>query len=110
MRHDTTILGIAGAISSRDRRRCRRNKRLRAGARELTPNHQQDIDVIDEAFASFTRVDSPDAHGGGEAGESGSRFPVNLTDCLSAQLNALDRQRSELVQLLRRIDREPQSV
>jgi hypothetical protein len=31
-------------------------------------------------------------------------MPVRLTECLSAQLHALDRQRSELVQLLRRID------
>jgi hypothetical protein len=97
-------LRTGSAIFTRDRRRRRRRQRLGAGARALTPNHQQDVDIIDEAFASFTRVDSPDAHDGGQASESDGRFPAELTDCLSAQLHALERQRSELVQLLRRID------
>ena len=103
-------LGTASAISKPGRRRRRRSERLCASARALTPNHQQDVDIIDEAFARFTRVDSPVAHDGDGSGESDSRFPAHLTDCLSAQLNALDRQRNELVQLLRRIDRESQTV
>lgn len=99
-------LGTASAISRRVRQRRRRSERLRASERAPVPNHQQDVDIIDEAFAIFTRVDSPVAHDGDETGENDGKFPADLTGCLFAQLNALERQRNELVQLLRRIDRE----
>jgi hypothetical protein len=49
--------------------------------------------VIDEAIASFERVDAPD-----------KPLPHALVANLSAQLHALDRQRSQLAQLLRNVD------
>ena len=110
MRHDAMKLGIAGALAKRGSRRFSRSQRLRAAARSLAADHHQDVDVIDEAFAGFTRVDAPIANDDDQYGENDGKFPTRLTECLSAQLNALDRQRSELVHLLRRIDQESQAV
>jgi hypothetical protein len=109
MRHNATQLGIASAIAKRGSRRRSRGERLRAAAQTLTENSHGDVDVIDEAFAGFTRVDSPAAQYGVQSGEIDGKFPASITECLSAQLNALDRQRSELVQLLRTIGQESQS-
>jgi hypothetical protein len=50
-------------------------------------------EVVDEAIASFERVDAP-----------AKPQPHPLVAKLSAQLNALDRQRNHLAQLLRNID------
>jgi hypothetical protein len=110
MRHNATEIGLAGSIVKRQGRRRGRGERLRAGAQTLAPKHPQDVDAVDEAFASFTRIDSPAAHPSEQAGADDGKFPAGLTDCLSAQLTALDRQRNELVQLLRRIDQASQSI
>jgi stress-induced morphogen len=104
MRHDAVDLEIAGAIDKRRGHHRSRGERLRAAARTLAGKCHRNVEVIDEAFAGFARVDPPAAHDGNQAGENDRMMPVRLTECLSAQLHALDRQRSELVQLLRRID------
>lgn len=114
MRHDAKELGIAAALANRASRRHGRSARLRAASRAVAEYRRQDVDVhdvdvIDEAFAGFTRVDGPVPRDNVQATANSLTFPVRLTDCLSAQLKALDRQRSELVQLLRRIDQESQA-
>jgi hypothetical protein len=106
MRHDAMELGIAAALAKRGNRRLSRGQRLRAAARSLAAD--LDVAAIDEAFAGFTRIDAPVANDDDQHGENDGKFPSRLTECLSAQLDALDQQRSELVQLLRRIDQESQ--
>jgi hypothetical protein len=109
MRQDAKELDILGAIAKRRGHHRSRSGRLRAAARTLAGNCHRNVEVIDEAFAGFTRVDSPVAQDGNQAGENYRKMPERLTDDLSARLNALDRQHSELVQLLRRIDQQSQA-
>jgi hypothetical protein len=68
--------------------------------RELPP-----ANIIDEAIASFARTDAPDKRTA-VAASSHDIGPMNpsLVVGLSAQLEALDRQRDQLAQLLRNID------
>jgi hypothetical protein len=101
----------------------RRQRRSRGGA---TPREKfshaslgsapvQPLEVVDEAFAGFTRVDSGmarlDVHSQLEAiGAVSMREPVidrDIIATLSAQLKALDKQREQLSRLLQTVDGLP---
>jgi hypothetical protein len=72
-------LGIATALAKRGGRRLRRNERLRAAAaKSLAADCHRDVDVIDEAFAGFTRVDAPVANDDRRHGENVGKFPAGL--------------------------------
>jgi hypothetical protein len=110
MRHDAIEFATASAIAKRRGQRRSRSERLRDVSRMLPVGRSADVEVIDEAFAGFTRVDAPVARDDADGVENSPDVPAGLSDCLSAQLEALDRQRGQLVQLLRRIDQESQAV
>lgn len=103
MRHDAIEFATGNAIAKRRSR----GERLRDASRMRASGCCPDVDVIDEAFAGFTRVDGPATRDDESAVEILPAIPAALSDCLSAQLKALDRQRTQLEQLLRRIDQEP---
>jgi hypothetical protein len=109
MRHDAVEFATASAIAKRRSGRRSRSERLRDATRALAADRCPDVEVIDEAFAGFTRVDSPLVHDS-DAVENPPAVSLGLSDCLSAQLKALDRQRNQLVELLHRIDQESQDV
>jgi hypothetical protein len=110
MRHDAIEFAAASPIAKRRSGRRNRSERLRDASRMLAAGRCADIEVIDEAFAGFTRVDAPVERGDASDAENLPAMPARLSECLSAQLNALDRQRTQLVELLRRIDQESQAV
>jgi hypothetical protein len=110
MRHDAVEFATASAIAKRHSGRRSRSDRLRDVSRTLAAGGCPDVEIIDEAFAGFTRVDAPLAGDDELAVEDPEAIPAQLSDCLSAQLKALDRQRTQLVQLLLRIDQESQAV
>ena len=109
MRDDAIELGTASALSNRGRRYRRRGERFRNASRTLAGRHS-DVEVIDEAFAGFTRVDSAASPKDGRPHKKTPAIPVELAEGLSAQLKALDCQRHQLVQLLQSIDRDSQSA
>jgi hypothetical protein len=109
MRHDAIEFAAASVNAKRRGTHRSRGERLRDASR-LTASRRPEVAVIDEAFAGFTRVDAPAEPNDESAVESLSALPARLSDCLSAQLSALDRQRSQLVELLRRVDQESQVV
>jgi hypothetical protein len=78
MRHDAMELGIAGALAKRGSRRLRRSERLRAAANSLAADYHRDVDVIDEAFAGFTRIDAPVASDNRQYGENVGKFLAGL--------------------------------
>jgi hypothetical protein len=65
---------------------------LRAAAHTLARKHNQDVTVIDEAFASYNRIDSPVRQQLEHSSENGGTLPPRLSECLFAQLSALDRE------------------
>ncbi|HEX2474275.1 MAG TPA: hypothetical protein VHK01_06000 [Lacipirellulaceae bacterium] len=110
MRHDAIEFAAASANAKRHGLRRSRSERLRDASRMMAACRRPDVEVIDEAFAGFTRVDTPAERHDESAAENVPVIPARLSDCLSAQLNALDRQRTQLVELLRRVDQESQAV
>jgi hypothetical protein len=110
MRYDAIDFATVRAIARGRGGRRSRSERLRDVSRSLAAGRCPDFEVIDEAFAGFTRVDAPRAGVDERTVEDPNAIPAGLSDCLSAQLNALDRQRTQIAQVLRRIDQESQVV
>lgn len=110
MRHDAIEFAAASAIAKRRSGRSKRSERLRDASRMLAAGRSANIEIIDEAFARFTRVDAPAERDDKSATENLPDMTARLSDCLSAQLNALDRQRTQLVELLRCVDQESRAV
>jgi len=91
MRHEPIELGLTGTSGRR-----RGTRRVVHGARRsMAPTKEKcgatAVEVVDEAFAGLARVEP-------------HRLEMGLIAKLSAQLDALDRQREQLSQLLRNID------
>jgi len=110
MRHDPIEFATASAMAKRRGGRRSRSARLRDVSRAVVASGRPDVEVIDEAFAGFTPVDAPVARDDADAVANPPAVSLGLSDCLAAQLKALDRQRTQLAQLLRRIDQESQSI
>jgi hypothetical protein len=110
MRHDAIEFAAASADAKRRGQHRSRSERLRNASRLTATSRRPDVAVIDEAFADFTRVDAPVERDDEGAAGNPPAVPARLSDCLSAQLNALDRQRTQVVELLRRVDQESQAV
>jgi len=118
MRHDPMELRVA---KKRGRSRERRAADCFGCRLTIAEKADRPLEVIDEAFADFTRVNErmTRVDQAGEAAvactegaavsnsnieSDGRSVPIELVANLSAQLAALDSQRKQLSQLLRTID------